>query len=223
MPALIRDNVAVRASKTLPAGYVEAGSVVLAGNRRLIAAMNVSGLVVLVVSCGALGGLASVVRPELAAYEVTFPTLGAAMAALGLFAAGVVFTSILVLVLHEAVHGLVFWAYTRSRPRFGYAGWYAYATAPGWFFSRGQMLVVGLAPLVTISVATLATAWIAPVPLAVLLLLGTVVNAAGAVGDVYFSARLLALPSTAIVEDHHDRLTWYLPAPVTGASPGPSR
>ena len=67
-----------------------------------------------------------------------------------------------VFVLHEAVHGLFFWLYTRDRPRFGFKGWYLYASAPGWYLSRNRFLVVGLSPLVTMTAAALGLAMVVP-------------------------------------------------------------
>jgi hypothetical protein len=201
--------------RALPPGYVEAGHVELAGNRRLLAGMTVAALLVLLLCCLGLGGLASLVRHELTASEATFATPGEALVVLGPFGVAAAITPILVIAAHEALHGAAFWYFTRSRPRFGLTGWYAYATAPGCYFSRGEMVAVGLAPFVTISAASLAGAWLAPAPLAMLLLLAGAVNAAGAVGDVYFTFRLLGLPAAAVVEDRPDGMTWYLPRDTT--------
>ncbi len=51
---------------------------------------------------------------------------------------------IVTLVLHELVHGLCFWSFTRDRPRFGWKLIYAYAAAPGWYLPRGRYLTVAL-------------------------------------------------------------------------------
>ena len=56
-----------------------------------------------------------------------------------------------VILLHELVHGLFFWVFTRHRPRFGVKALYAYAAAPDWFIPRGTFIWVALSPLVTIS------------------------------------------------------------------------
>jgi hypothetical protein len=44
----------------------------------------------------------------------------------------------------------------------------------------------------------------------VLLIYGAVLNIAGSVGDLNNSARLCAVPASAVVEDRTDGLTWYL-------------
>jgi len=58
-----------------------------------------------------------------------------------------------VLLLHELVHGAFFWLITRSRPRFGLQITYAYAAAPDCYIPRNPYLVVGLSPLVLITLA----------------------------------------------------------------------
>jgi putative zincin peptidase len=208
------ENVPVRAHHGPPAGYAEAGRVVLAGNRQLLLGMNVGALVLLLLCCAGTGTLFGAVRPELLTVEATFGSPGQALARLGPFAAGALVTPLLVILVHEALHGAGFWWYTRARPAFGWNGWYAFATAPGWCLTRGQMMVVGLAPLIVITLGGLVLASFAPKPLAILSILAVVVNAAGACGDLYLVGRLLRLPGAVLVEDQHDRITWYLPAPT---------
>ena len=202
----------MRATRTRPPGYVEAGRVVLDGNRRLIIGVNLVMVPLLGLSCAGFGALAAVVNPGLARYEVTFTAAGPALVYMGLLAGGVLLASALALVSHEAVHGAVFWFYTRSRPVFGYKGWYAYASAPGWYFSRSQMIVTGLAPLVVLSVASVVAMALVPPVFSLLLVVGATVNAAGAAGDMYIVLRLLSAPPDAVVEDTSDGIRWYVPA-----------
>jgi hypothetical protein len=199
----------VRARQTLPEGYREAGTLKLAGNKRLIYGVTVAAFAVLGVCCLALSALAGAVRPELAGFSMTFSTAGEAFTFMGVLLGGLALVPALVCVVHELMHGLGFWFFTRSRPRYGFTGWYAYATAPGWFLPRNQMLLVILAPLVTITVVGLAVVLVAPPPVAMFFLYGVALDASGAVGDVYFAVHLLRTPPTTIVEDRHDSMTWY--------------
>ena len=181
----------MRATRTLPTGYVRAGDVSLTRNPRLIVWINLLGLLLMILSCAGLAGLTTAIRPDLSGYEMRFTSAAGALGFVGVLFAGAVLTPVLVVVVHEAVHGIAFWYYTRARPDFGYKVWYAYTTAPGWFIPRRQMLVVVLAPLVVVSVACLGTALVAAPPLAGLLLYGAALNIGGAVGDLYLCRRLL--------------------------------
>lgn len=115
----------------------------------------------------------------------------------------------LVVVLHEWVHGLFFWFFTRERPKFGIGWGYAYASAPGWYFPRGQYLIVGLAPLITLSLAGLAVIAVAPPGWVGALFWGLLINASGAVGDLWVTARIALERGDILVEDTGDGFRVY--------------
>jgi hypothetical protein len=210
---------AMRASRTLPDGYVHGGVVTLARNRRLAVLLNLAGIPWMVV-CGTVYVLlAALVRPG----GVTLSFDGVTLAGfLGVLIGGAVATTVLVLLLHEATHGLVFWLFTRSRPTFGFKGWYAYASAPGWHLTRGRFLAVLLAPIVVLTVAGLPLVAFGPPVVALFTLLGLIGNATSAIGDMYMCLRLLRVSRSAIVEDQHDGITWYVPAARSGGAVSPA-
>jgi Putative zincin peptidase len=123
----------------------------------------------------------------------------------------IVIALVAVLLLHELVHGALFWMITRSRPRFGLGITYAYAAAPDWYISRNPYLVVGLAPLVLITLFGVALLPILPAALVMPWVLALALNASGSVGDVYIVGRLLARPANTLVNDHGDCIHIYLP------------
>ena len=59
------------------------------------------------------------------------------------------------LVVHELIHGLFFWLFTGSAPRYGLGLSYAYAAAPDWYIPRRKYQVTGLAPVVIIGLGCL--------------------------------------------------------------------
>lgn len=105
------------------------------------------------------------------------------------------------LLLHEGLHGLFFWVFTRQRPHFGIGPGYFYACAPQWYIPRRQALVVMLAPAVGITLAgllalaVLPTDWLLPVSLLVIL------NISGAVGDLYVALRSIRLSPESLYHD----------------------
>jgi hypothetical protein len=97
------------------------------------------------------------------------------------------------IILHEAVHGLFFWIFG-GKPQFGVGsfGWfcpYAYATAPGVPYTLGQMVVICLAPLVSLSAAALMLMWLAP-GLSTIAAAAFLTNFSGAVGDLWLVRQL---------------------------------
>jgi hypothetical protein len=189
---------------------------VLAGNSRLANRLNVLSMPWFFV-CGAANlALFGLVHQGRTAMTVDLRESSATtlmMVLLFIVAALVCIAVVIVLsvVLHEAAHGIVYWALTGRRPVFGFKGWYFYAAAPGWYFTRGQFLAAGLAPLVLVPLLALPVLAFAPALVALVATLGLTVNATGALGDLYLVARLLRQPRNVVVEDLPEGIAWYLP------------
>jgi hypothetical protein len=104
-------------------------------------------------------------------------------------------------VLHELVHGVVGWI-CGARPAYGIGPGFAYTTfrEP---LTRGPYLAIGLAPLVVLSIVAVvfAARWDMG---AGWLLFFAVVNAAGAIGDLWMSWTILRQPPSSIFFDLAD-------------------
>jgi len=120
-------------------------------------------------------------------------------------------TTALMVLLHEGVHGLFFWLFTRSRPTFAFKGWYAYAAAPKWYIPRNQYLVVGLAPLLLISLLGVLLMRFEPAAWFLPTLFLLVMNASGAVGDILVTGWLLTRPGDCYAQDRGDAVTLFRP------------
>ncbi|ODR83339.1 hypothetical protein BG842_10045 [Haladaptatus sp. W1] len=105
------------------------------------------------------------------------------------------------LVVHEAIHGLVF-RWLGYRVSFGFAPHVPalYTAAFGQFVTRRDNLLTGVAPLVVIT-AVAVPLLAAPLPVASVAYLVLLVNTSGAVGDVYMSWRLWRLPPETLFYD----------------------
>ncbi len=125
--------------------------------------------------------------------------------------ASLIIASVLVIVLHELVHGLFFLILTGDRPKFGFTGAYAYAAAPDWYLPRNPYLAVGLAPFVLLTLLGMAGVLILPTRTLPIVLLALTINAAGSVGDLAVVAWLLTKADTILVNDEGDRFTLYEP------------
>lgn len=200
----------MQATQSLPTGYAPLGSVTLKENRRLLILLNVLGIPWFILCALFFFAMASLLSPandasgsgvvslSLTDMLLAFVVIVAALAAM--------------LVLHEAVHGIFFWLFTRSRPLFAFKGLYAYAAAPGWFIPRWPFLVIGLAPLLLISLAGLVIMPFIAFPFSLVLILALIANATGAIGDLYLMIRLLFVPQDALIEDWGEGIRWFAPA-----------
>ena len=128
---------------------------------------------------------------------------------MGLAIAGIVVT----FVLHELTHGLVMQLFG-AKPKYGiiWKGLMLYATSPGYAYRRNNYVVIALAPFLFISALVVlgmwilqGTAWVA------LLAICGVVNASGAVGDMWITMIVLRYAATAYVMDERDGIRVFLP------------
>jgi hypothetical protein len=109
---------------------------------------------------------------------------------------------VLVMLIHELVHGLFFWWFSGQRPTFGAKGLFVYAAAPSEvYFPRNRYLIVGIAPLVLLTLVGLLLMLIIPVIAVPILSLFIAFNAAGAAGDLVMAVRLLSYSPETLMQD----------------------
>ena len=109
--------------------------------------------------------------------------------------------------LHEAIHGLTMRLFG-ARPIFG-LDWKlgaAYATAPGYLFTRNQFILVALVPLVALTLIFLLILMFVPMSWRLVGVLALTFNVAGAAGDLWMARVLLPFPASALVMDERDGL-----------------
>jgi hypothetical protein len=133
----------------------------------------------------------------------------AAFSGLGLVALPL--SIILMLVLHELVHGIFFWLFTRQRPRFALKAGYAFAAAPEWYLPSLQYIIVGCSPFLIISIGSIFLAGYANPSLIPYLLLIATFNAAGALGDLIVVGWVLNQSKNILVKDEGDVFSSYSP------------
>jgi hypothetical protein len=193
----------------LPEGYRSIGTLNLTKNLRLLVYLNIAGAVLLVGFYYIFIRATMWIRPEVARQGLAGGSLNLSgalvilLAVIGIYAA--------VIVLHEATHGIFMVWFTRTRPVFAFRGYYAYAAAPGWYFPRGQYMLVSLAPLVLLSLLGLAVLAIVPAGWFLTVISFIAFNGSGAVGDLAVFFWLLRQPSTCLAYDVGDAVTLYLP------------
>jgi Putative zincin peptidase len=111
-----------------------------------------------------------------------------------------VISYIVILAIHELIHALAF-LFWGGKPYFGAKLPLAlFCGAKNQLFRRNYYFVIGLAPLVVITLAAIIFTLVSPL-LASYVFLATVGNVSGAAGDIGTCARLLKLPPQTLVED----------------------
>ncbi|HEY3310901.1 MAG TPA: DUF3267 domain-containing protein [Anaerolineales bacterium] len=195
----------MKATQALPENYSLAWSLDLKHNLRLNIILQLTGLAWMAVSGWLLGFCILWLRPEV---KQSLPGAGFQVNLLG----GLVVLLLVMAVaisLHELVHGLFFWLFSKRRPLFGLGSGYAYAAMPDWYFPKMQYLVIGLAPLLVLTGLGLAASLIVPLAGLGALFAGLVINAGGAIGDLYVCWRIAREDPQVWVRDTGDGFQLY--------------
>ena len=194
------------AHRTLPEGYDHSRTLDLIKDRKLLLILSAASFGLFLVSWVGLAWLLQLLRPDLAldgvSFEFSLSGVGGILLPL-LVMLGVIFVMV---VLHEAIHGVFFWLFTGGRVKFAFKGAYAYAAAPDWFLHKRPYMLVSMAPLVLITVFGMVALWWAPPGWIAPLLLLIAMNASGAVGDIYVFILLTKMPEDALVQDFGEQM-----------------
>jgi hypothetical protein len=106
--------------------------------------------------------------------------------------------------LHELIHGFFFWLFTKETPRYGFKGYYAFASAPKWYLLKKQYLVTALAPLVSLSILAVVGLVLTSPSWALVWLWVFVFNTSGSVGDLWVVWTILRSPAEVLIRDAGD-------------------
>lgn len=199
----------MQATTVLPANYRQQAALDLSKNRIAVVGAIVAGIVLLLTVGWLLVQFANLLRPT--ALEgirlrdlLTIAPDGAISG--GTIPAQLIVDTVialaLVMLIHELVHGMFYWHFSGKRPTFGITWVGIYVAAPSEvYFPRNQYLIVGIAPLVLLTLVGLLLVVIVPVVIAPILILFVAFNAAGAAGDLLIVARLLSYSPNTLMQD----------------------
>jgi hypothetical protein len=196
-------NDQVLPSGVLPDDYQEVLSWKVTGRPRRVIALNVVGIFLFI--------LFGMIFSSLAISLGKLPSDGNFRFGLGeisLAIAGILLT----FVLHELTHGLVMQMFG-AMPKYGiiWKGLMLYATSPGYAYRRNNYIVITLAPFIFISTLVVLGMWMLQGTVWVALLgICGIVNASGAVGDMWIALIVLRYTATAYVMDERDGIRVFL-------------
>ena len=187
-------------TQMLPDGYVQSGEINLKKDKRLSILLNIGAFIIFIPMFYLLSGFIALVRPDITNFSVTI-TIGKVFSAIGLV--------VLVLIIHEIIHGLFFWIFSHGRPVFALRPLYAYAGAPTWFFPKRQYAITALGPLIIIGAVGLLLLLLAPISWMLMIALLVALNTSGAIGDVFVFFRLLKCSPTSFANDTGEVVTFF--------------
>lgn len=187
--------------KTLPPGYERVERLTLESLRTVLL-LNLFGLI------GIIPGLLFFLLVDRALYALNIqPSVDISFFSIDSLI--LVCPSLLLLVLvmgvHELCHGLGFRLFG-APVRYGMnlSKGVLFATADGYYFTRDAYLVIGLAPLILITIGAVILMIFAGGSLRAAIALMGAVNIGGAVGDMWFVSVCLRYPRTLLARDLGD-------------------
>lgn len=185
----------MKATVQLPENYRELMTIDLEKNKKQFILVNALSLVI----------AAAVLLPIwlLAPKDAEFipDVLSAALLIAGIF---------VYVILHEAVHGVCFWLFSRQRPRFGWKSAYAYSASDAYYPKR-PYLTIALAPVVLWGVVLAVLAAVLPAGCYWTVQLIQLMNISGAAGDLYITWLLCRMPKDILVQDAGVAMQVYAP------------
>jgi hypothetical protein len=202
----MKNSFSIKARRDFPDGYARFWGFDIRQKREALF-LTILGVVLLFAAWLVFFPLARSLHPNV--FSFNFQANSIEMIKALIFLGELLLVTVLMLVLHEGLHGLFFWLFTGERPKFDFKIYYASAAAPDWYFPRWQYFFIALAPLVGITLLCLAVlAWL-PAALAIPAFIMLLFNTSGAVGDLWVAARLVFCPRTTYVRDYGDGIDFF--------------
>lgn len=184
--------------RELPPGYREVRYMSI-NERGVLLWLNLLSLVPLAISALIVFGALLVYHEELGSPLVIDELPASLPPALGLAVV------LIVLPAHEWIHGLVI-ARCGHKPRYGVKLFVLFATSDGALFRRDEFIRIALAPLVVVTAAGSLMMLFLPFGLAYWAGLAVILNAGGAIGDLWMTVIVLRYDSSALVRDEEDSM-----------------
>ena len=200
----------------LPKTYRRQSTFNLSQNKLVLLSLSVLAVILLCTSIWCLTNLIVFLRPNSAALLIpeniftVLPQGGWRMTIPSTWVVGAVLATPLVIVIHEAIHGLFFWLFTGKLSHFGFKGLLFYTATPrGVYLRRKQYLIVGFSPLAILSFIGVLLLLLLPVNALATLICFLSFNISGSVGDMAVSVWILQKPANALIEDKGTRIIVY--------------
>ena len=114
--------------------------------------------------------------------------------------------------LHEGLHYVFQWYFSKQKPHLGFKFPYPYsALSPTSFITRNQAIWCALAPAVILTLILAIPALFTSLPFRILLLSWAAVELASCYTDLYFTYRLLKHPSSCLLKNVNLRNVLFKP------------
>jgi len=197
------------ATKKLPDGYRLSQSLNLIKDHKLLLTLSLASIGLFIGAWVGLGWLFQWLRPGVDSGVVGFSfTITSVPDILSPFLV-ILGVTLGMLIVHEAIHGIFFWVFTRGRVKFAFKWAYAYAAAPDWYLPKNPYMVISLAPLVLMGVGGILALLFVPLNWITPIILLLAMNTSGSVGDLYVFLLLTTMEQNVLIQDFGEKMKIY--------------
>lgn len=193
-----------RSTQTLPDDYKLAFSIDLATQKTMAMVLNLVGVGAAFFTIWLLSIISIRIHPELSG---TFS--GGTFTLSGFLLLVLIFP--FTMFVHEIIHGIFFWIFTRSKPVYALTLTYAYAAAPDWYIPNRKYWMISLAPLFLIGMAGIKVMVLCPPAFVLPTVVAVGINTGGAIGDIWVVSRSFRFPTSCLVKDTGHGVYFYQP------------
>ncbi len=183
----------IRSHSTLPEGYQQAYALDLKEDKKLMILVNLYAFIPLIPFVVIYFWL---IAPEMTYLEFNnwdFPHF--------------ILQMILMMIVHELIHGIFFKLGTKEKVRYQFHGIYASASVKGIYFYKHHYLVVGLAPFVILTIVYSLLLLIPGQFIFWYIILA--MHTSACIGDFYVTLKLLKYPADTLIEDYGVGMVFY--------------
>lgn len=177
---------------SLPEGYREILKIDLQQNKKLALLVNGLAIVIMVVMIA--------VAVPFVPFSTLFDLTEAGLMGFGIKMMVVGVGSMVYIVLHEAVHGIVMKRCCEAKVKFGFTGLYAFAGSDG-YYCRKHYILIALAPVVVWGIVLGILNAVLPISWFYVVYIIQITNISGAAGDLYVTWKMMRLPKDILVRD----------------------
>jgi len=194
-------------TRVLPSHYSPLATIDISKNKIAMAAAVVSFIVLFLTAIWLVAKFSAIFRPaalegsgfsdiltktsEHTTFSFTLPLM-----------TGIFLALVLVLLLHELVHGVFFWRLAGKRPEFNLKALGFYVASPSdVYYPRNKYLTVGIAPLILLTIIGLLLIVVVPAFFIPFLIFFVAFNAAGSAGDLIMIVLLLSYSPDTMMQD----------------------
>jgi hypothetical protein len=111
-------------------------------------------------------------------------------------------------ILHEMIHGILMYLFSKVRPHFGIGLSYAYAGSKA-YFKKTPYIIISLAPVVIIGIIFIIANFLVSKSWFWVVYFIQILNLSGAAGDIFVTTSIIKLPADVLTIDSGTEMVFY--------------